>query len=140
MASDGHIPEAYIASESQKITMYKRIASLRSLDDVEEMKAELRDRFGETPAPVLRLLDIMRVRALAGEAGVRKMSAGKTGILIEFDSRSALDDALVHRLRERFGKRIAIAWKDRPVVTRALDDGEDAVAMAREVISILVDE
>src|SRR5690606_20603504 len=41
VAVDAFIPEEYVPSEAQKITLYKRIAALQSLDEVKEMASEL---------------------------------------------------------------------------------------------------
>ena len=76
VAVDAFIPEEYVASETQKMTLYRRIASLLSTEDVQGMYEELQDRFGRLPAPVRRLLDVMRVRARGAEAGAKSISAG----------------------------------------------------------------
>ena len=42
-----YIPSSYIKNEEQKLDVYKRIASIETLDDYLDMQDELLDRFGE---------------------------------------------------------------------------------------------
>ncbi len=62
---DAFIPDSYIMNENQKIDIYKRIASIDSDTEREEMEEELTDRFGQLPRSVINLLDIARMRMMA---------------------------------------------------------------------------
>lgn len=63
--TDAYIPPSYISNEYQKLDIYKRIASVETEEESEEMLEELIDRFGEPPKSVLNLLAIARLKALA---------------------------------------------------------------------------
>ena len=43
------IPATYVYNEYQKLELYKRISSIESKDEMEDMTDELIDRFGEMP-------------------------------------------------------------------------------------------
>ena len=73
-AVDAHIPDAYVPTAQQKMTLYRRIADVQSLEDLEELREELKDRFGKPPLPLRRLLKVMQVRALAGEVGAKSIA------------------------------------------------------------------
>ncbi|SHJ29463.1 transcription-repair coupling factor (superfamily II helicase) [Tessaracoccus bendigoensis DSM 12906] len=62
---DAHLPEDYIASERLRLEMYKQIAEIRTEENVEAVRAELVDRYGDLPAPVEALLGVARLRNLA---------------------------------------------------------------------------
>jgi transcription-repair coupling factor (superfamily II helicase) len=62
---DAFIPDSYIMNENQKIDIYKRIASIDSDSEREEMEEELTDRFGQLPRSVVNLLDIAHMRMMA---------------------------------------------------------------------------
>ena len=49
---DAYIPDSYIPNEYQKLDIYKRIAAIESQEEVEDMKDELLDRFGDIPRKV----------------------------------------------------------------------------------------
>ena len=80
IAVDAYIPDAYVPSEAQKITLYKRVTGCVTAEEVDEMSRELQDRFGRPPAPVRRLLEVMRLRSVASEYGVKKIAGGKSGV------------------------------------------------------------
>jgi transcription-repair coupling factor (superfamily II helicase) len=65
-----HIPESYVADIHGRLNIYQRVANLSSVDEVAEMQAELRDRFGPLPLAVENLLYVALVRNLARRAGV----------------------------------------------------------------------
>jgi transcription-repair coupling factor (superfamily II helicase) len=67
---DAHLPTDYVESERLRLEMYKRIAEVRSSEDIEAVRAELTDRYG-TPGPeVENLLSVAAFRILARKAGL----------------------------------------------------------------------
>ena len=67
---DAHIPESYVESLTLRLDVYRRIADIRSAADADDVRDELRDRFGEIPEAVLGLIDIAQIRNKAHEIGV----------------------------------------------------------------------
>ena len=47
---DAHLPHDYIPSERLRLEMYKRLAEVRTDDDVDLLREELVDRYGEPPS------------------------------------------------------------------------------------------
>ena len=71
---DAFIPPSYISNEYQKLDIYKRIASIETNDEGDEMLDELIDRFGEPPRSVQNLLSIARQKARAHQAYVTEIT------------------------------------------------------------------
>jgi transcription-repair coupling factor (superfamily II helicase) len=67
---DAHLPHDYVPSERLRLEMYKRLAEVRTDDDVALIREEMLDRYGEPPAPVASLLAVARFRARARSAGL----------------------------------------------------------------------
>ncbi|MCL4216651.1 MAG: transcription-repair coupling factor, partial [Candidatus Hydrogenedentes bacterium] len=137
IAIDAFIPEAYVPSETQKITLYKRIAGVKSLDEVEEMRAELGDRFGPPPTPVKRLLDVMRVRAWAGEVGVKRIIAGAAAVAIEFEEGRYLSRKVRTALEQQFGGHVEFAWQKQPTATLTMDEDDNPLKVTEEFLKAL---
>jgi transcription-repair coupling factor (superfamily II helicase) len=75
---DAHLPHDYVPSERLRLEMYKRMAEVRSADDVRALREELEDRYGAPPPPVERLLEVARFRARCRQAGITEVTiAGK---------------------------------------------------------------
>ncbi len=59
------LPRDYVASQKQKIEVYRRLSRVRRLDRLEDFRGELRDRFGPPPEAVEWLLRLAELRLLA---------------------------------------------------------------------------
>jgi transcription-repair coupling factor (superfamily II helicase) len=78
------IPESYIKDLNVRMSLYRRLADLIDIDDIEGFAAEMIDRFGSIPQEVENLLEIMKLKALCRTAGVSKIDAGPKGIVVSF--------------------------------------------------------
>ncbi len=67
---DIYIPKDYISDENLRMTFYKKIASASTDDRLEEIRNELRDRFGALPVNVENLLRFVQVKRFAQHMGV----------------------------------------------------------------------
>jgi transcription-repair coupling factor (superfamily II helicase) len=61
---EAFLPDDYILDGEQKMNLYRRISRLETREEVEEMRDELRDRFGPPPEPVRRLLSSVELKVL----------------------------------------------------------------------------
>ncbi|HEY0904352.1 MAG TPA: transcription-repair coupling factor [Marmoricola sp.] len=71
---DAHLPHDYVPSERLRLEMYKRLAEVRERDDVDLLREEMCDRYGEPPAPVDRLLEVARFRVRCRQARVTEVT------------------------------------------------------------------
>jgi transcription-repair coupling factor (superfamily II helicase) len=67
---DIYIPKSYIGEENMRMTFYKKIASASTAERLEDIRNELRDRFGALPANVDNLLRFVQVKQYAQRIGV----------------------------------------------------------------------
>ena len=75
---DAHLPHDYISSERLRLEMYKRLAEVRTDEDVDLLRDEMQDRYGQVPEPAASLLQVARFRGRARRAGVSEVTiAGK---------------------------------------------------------------
>jgi len=65
-----YLPAAYVNDAPLRLRLYRRMAQLRTLEEVESMAAELRDRFGTLPRAAQGLLYMLRLKVLAAKAGI----------------------------------------------------------------------
>ncbi|HTL04332.1 MAG TPA: TRCF domain-containing protein, partial [Gemmatimonadales bacterium] len=66
-----HLPDAYIADEDTKLDLYRRLARAVSSGEIDELRQEMRERFGPLPEEADRLLDLSRLRVLGGTLGIQ---------------------------------------------------------------------
>jgi transcription-repair coupling factor (superfamily II helicase) len=128
---DAYVPADYIPYEQAKIDVHRRVAAAVEVSDVERLREELEDRFGEVPEPLENLLALQRARIKFGQAGVRTVSfhGDRLAVVpIQLDSRRAkrlreeLPDALYEAGRAQMSMRVPKEGKQRfPSVVRAAD-------------------
>ena len=78
------IPESYIPDTSIRLNLYRKLADLRKISQVHELKKELSDRYGLIPSETLELLDVIKLKILCRSAGIEKIDSGIKGILFTF--------------------------------------------------------
>jgi len=72
--SDAYLPEDYIEDSEQRVEIYRRISSIKEFTEIEELKEELRDRYGTIPVPAEALLSIISLKLLAFNLKINKIS------------------------------------------------------------------
>ncbi|MBM3330752.1 transcription-repair coupling factor [candidate division WOR-3 bacterium] len=69
-----YIPKEYVSDGYERVALYKRLLAVESEPELEELRAELVDRFGRYPAPVETLFLIALVRVRSRKLGLLKVS------------------------------------------------------------------
>ncbi|ENF2270729.1 transcription-repair coupling factor, partial [Shigella sonnei] len=87
------LPDDFIPDVNTRLSFYKRIASAKTENELEEIKVELIDRFGLLPDPARTLLDIARLRQQAQKLGIRKLEGNEKGGMIEFAEKNHVNPA-----------------------------------------------
>lgn len=67
---DIYIPKDYVREENLRMTFYKKIASASNDQRLEDIRLEMRDRFGAVPANVDNLIRFVKVKRYAQSIGV----------------------------------------------------------------------
>ncbi len=100
------IPDDYIADSLQRLNMYKRLASIRDISEIENVKAELIDRFGALLEPVSSLLNIIELKSLSIANNIAGIEAKAGGVEIRFLKGAAIQKGLAEKLIKRYGRDI----------------------------------
>jgi transcription-repair coupling factor (superfamily II helicase) len=66
-----HLPDSYIADDDTKLDLYRRLARAVASGEIDELRQEMRERFGPLPEEADRLLDLSRLRVLGGTLGIQ---------------------------------------------------------------------
>ncbi|MCL6572951.1 MAG: transcription-repair coupling factor, partial [Bacillus sp. (in: Bacteria)] len=105
---DAYIPDTYILDGHQKIEMYKRFRGATSLEDLEELQAEMLDRFGEYPDEVSFLFKIARMKVFALLNGVEQIKQTKEEviILVNEQTTATIDGSKVLKIGNQFGRNV----------------------------------
>lgn len=99
---DAHIPEQYMPSLSQRLDMYRKIASIHTAEDEMDLLDELIDRYGEPPKEVMGLLRVSRLRNRAAKLGVTEINQ-RHGAMLFYLAHPTRQ--MIEKLSERFRGR-----------------------------------
>jgi transcription-repair coupling factor (superfamily II helicase) len=105
------LPTEFVADRALRLRLYRRLAEIKDKAALQEVAAELADRFGPLPEPVKNLIFLMEVKLLAQKAGVEGVSSedgqlilrsrmweseeGRTGLGMVLDVRARLSKGKV---------------------------------------------
>ena len=104
---DVRIPENYIPSENLRLRTYKRISSIASDVEKQDVYRELADRFGAPPATVENLLEYAVLKSMCERLRISAVERQGNRIAIRFHSETPLDPAtLVKVVRSRKGIKL----------------------------------
>jgi len=78
------IPAEYVPDKEVRLGLYRRMAALQSLSEVEALAEEFKDRFGPPPDLALNLLYQLKVKLLADQAGLASITAESGQIVLRF--------------------------------------------------------
>ena len=68
---DALLPDDYVPEEDLRLGLYRRMAGVTTIEEIQRMQRELEDRFGALPEPAENLLYLLRLKVLATAAGVQ---------------------------------------------------------------------
>jgi transcription-repair coupling factor (superfamily II helicase) len=104
---DVRIPENYIPSENLRLRTYKRISSIASQEEKQDVHRELTDRFGAPPATVENLLEYAVLKSMCERLRISAVDRQGNRIAIRFHAETPLDPAtLVKVVRSRKGIKL----------------------------------
>ena len=111
LSADAFLPENYIINEEQKLEIYKKIASIESTDDYDEVREELIDRFGEIPAPAGNLLRIALIRSVAARIGIIEIVGTAGTIHFYMDPAARVRAENIPTLLRNYSKTLSFSVK-----------------------------
>lgn len=98
------IPESYVADLGVRLGLYKRIGNLKTLEEINDMREELIDRFGNIPDEVDNLLKTVEIKQICFLGNIDRVEAGAKGILLSFHNNTFKNvPALMTFINQQFG-------------------------------------
>ncbi len=94
----GFIPDTYISDPTEKMEVYKKIASITDKDEQEIIYAELYDRFGPLPSEMQSLMALAEIRIICRELWISSLRERKGAVHIDFGKVAAISVEKVMKL------------------------------------------
>jgi transcription-repair coupling factor (superfamily II helicase) len=103
-----YIPTDYVPDSALRLRLYRRMAVLETMEEIDGMAVELADRFGPIPDPVDNLLYQLRIKSLALNSGVLAVTTDSGQIQIRLPEESI--SGRLH-LQRYLGQKVRVSRK-----------------------------
>jgi transcription-repair coupling factor (superfamily II helicase) len=67
---EAHLPKDYVEADDARLEAYRRLAGVKTLEELADLQSEWLDRYGVLPSAALGLLDLAELRLTCLELGV----------------------------------------------------------------------
>ncbi len=68
------LPPSYVPQESERISLYQQLDNMENEEQIEEFRAQLKDRFGAIPATTEELIKVVPLRMAAKCLGIERLT------------------------------------------------------------------
>jgi len=130
------LPDAYCGDVHARLSLYKRLSSADSANQLDKLLEEVTDRFGKLPTQGQTLFDTHRLRIQAKPYGVMKIDANPKIMSITFKPNPPVDSMKIIELVQK-NRHIKLAGNDKLRIERELAEPRERAQFIRDVLRSL---
>jgi transcription-repair coupling factor (superfamily II helicase) len=131
------IPEHYMSDLSLRMSFYKKIATISTAQEEENLINEMTDRFGQIPDEVLNLIQVANLKHECKKLGIERLEALKEGIVISFKNNSFQNPDKLLAMIFASNKKVKIHAGSRVLFLGKVDSKEEKFAFGFSIIKKL---
>ena len=135
-----HIPDDYVSSVSERLSLYTRLDSIQDERELAEFEKMLKDRFGKIPAPVKELFHGLQLRWIAKELGFERIILKNNKLrcfFVENPQSSYYDSSAFQMIFQYLGSqgnKLGLGLKKTPRSLIMTKEGVSSLKSARELM------
>ncbi|SHE88327.1 transcription-repair coupling factor (superfamily II helicase) [Marinitoga hydrogenitolerans DSM 16785] len=96
------IPEKYIENPIERMRIYRLIANETDINNIDNIRKDIEDRFGKIPKEVINLLEYAKLRIIAYKKGAKNIEIYDNTLIIEYNKQLDIDIKLLKKHSRRF--------------------------------------
>jgi transcription-repair coupling factor (superfamily II helicase) len=131
------LPETYCSDVHERLSLYKRLADTETREELDLLREELVDRFGDLPDPARALLECHRVRIAARPLGVARVDATHEAVQLQFVKNPPLDAAKVLEFIRKKGRSARLAGPEKLRVEAKLPAWQERAQAVKDILNQL---
>ncbi len=136
---DAFIPNTYIEDEETKLDVYRKISKCEREEEFDDLKDELKDRFGNFPKELENLIFIAKLKIRAHKFYVTHLNIKRKLVTITFAEHHKIDGQSVVDIVNKFcgairvinGKQVSLTYRanleDNPSIEKSLKIAENII-------------
>ncbi len=130
-------PDAYLPDVHLRLTMYKRIASAATEEQLEELQVETIDRFGLLPDAAKSLFEIARLKLMATGCDIKTLEVGPTGGVVKFVENPQINiDNMMRTIASR-PKEYKFTGTESIQISRDMPEPADRFELVHDVLKMV---
>ena len=129
------LPESYIPDVNLRLSCYKKLASARNTDELDEVQVELIDRFGLLPDAAKNLVALSEFKLQAQQLGIRRIEANSKGGVVEFGDKTAVSPAYIIELIQKQSRVFKLEGGQKLRFNIASNDGAQRLELIASMLS-----
>lgn len=134
---DLYFPPEYIDNDEERLRIYRRLGELTQLDEVNDFRAELQDRFGDIPENAHWLLLYFKLDLLAKRLQLRNVAVKRGTMVIEYDSAHTPPQSDILRFSSKLSEEFRFEAEHNLKIIIQLDEELSALEQFERAIEIL---
>jgi transcription-repair coupling factor (superfamily II helicase) len=131
------LPATYCSDVHERLSLYKRLADAEKRDELDALREELVDRFGELPEPARALIECHMVRIVARPLGVTRVDVTHEAVQLQFMKNPPIDGAKVIDFIRKKGRHARLAGPEKLRVDAKLPAWQERAAAVKEILQQL---
>ena len=130
------LPADYCSDVHERLVLYKRLANCSGDEELEHLREELIDRFGDLPGATRALIDCHRLRLASKALGIARIDASESAIQMQFIPKPPIDPMKIIKLIQT-KRNFKLAGQDKLRIEASTPDVAARVALIRDVFKML---
>ena len=131
-------PDAYIPDVHLRLSLYKRIATALTQQQLDELQIEFIDRFGLLPDPAKNLFGIAELALMASRADIKSIDVGPSGGAVKFRQNPRINFDNLMRTIASNPKEFRFSGTESIQMSRAMPEAAERFDLVNEVIELLI--
>jgi transcription-repair coupling factor (superfamily II helicase) len=128
------LPSSYVEDLSLRLSLYRNLASFRTIKEIDDFAVEMIDRFGMFPIEVEYLLSILKLKIKAKQINVDKIDAGSKAITFSFkDNRSSNPEKLLQFIQSNLSY-MKIRADSKVLIKKTFNDATHKLSFINELL------
>jgi transcription-repair coupling factor (superfamily II helicase) len=137
LAIPAYVPDTYVPDVNQRLLLYKRLAGIRGVPDLDAIRDELLDRYGPIPPLVDTLLALMALRRRLKDLHVTQARRRGDGVLVEFAPSTPVEPAALLEFIRGSKGRLRLVSESTLLVRPEATDHDGVIAELESVLQKL---
>ena len=131
------LPDDYIFDVSLRLSLYKRIASCKDKQALDDIQVELIDRFGLLPQATKNLIHIAKLRLKAQKLGISRIEASANGGSFEFSNNTQIEPMKIIGLIQQQPAMYKMGGQSKLKFVKNSEDSQERFTVVTNILNLL---